>query len=69
MHRRARWALFYQAARKDVAEKIIRHNEALGGLNRVSFQMDTANMQHDKLMIAIELIGTQVISLVKEKGL
>jgi probable LLM family oxidoreductase len=58
---------FLLGSPNDVAEKIIRHSEALGGLNRVSFQMDTANMQHDKLMKAIELIGSQVIPLVKEK--
>ena len=51
----------------DVAEKIIRHSNALGGLTRVTFQMDTANLQHEKLMKAIELIGTQVIPLVKHK--
>ena len=58
---------FLLGSPKEVAEKIIRHSEALGGLTRVTFQMDTANMQHEKLMKAIELIGTQVIPLVKQK--
>jgi len=49
-----------------VAEKIKRHSEALGGLVRVTFQMDTANSSHDKLMNAIELIGTRVKPLVQE---
>ena len=49
-----------------VAEKILRHSDALGGLTRVTFQMDTANSSHDKLMNAIKLIGTAVIPLVKE---
>ncbi len=48
----------------DVAEKIIRHSNALGGLTRVNFQMDTANIQHEHLMKAIELIGKEVIPLV-----
>lgn len=52
---------------EEVAEKIIRHSEALGGLSRVSFQMDTASLIHDKLMQSIELIGSKVIPLVKEK--
>ena len=47
-----------------VAEKIKRHSEALGGLTRVTFQMDTANHSHEKLMKAIELIGMRVKPLV-----
>ena len=49
---------------EDVAEKIKRHSDALGGLSRINFQMDTANMPHEKLMKSIELIGTKVIPLV-----
>ena len=45
---------------KEVAEKIIRHSEALGGISRFTFQMD-AGLTHKKLMKAIELIGTKVI--------
>ena len=58
---------FLLGSPQEVADKIIRHSDALGGLTRVTFQMDTANMQHQKLMKAIELIGTQVIPLVKQK--
>ncbi|WP_341225954.1 hypothetical protein [uncultured Arcticibacterium sp.] len=47
----------------DVAEKIIRHSEALGGISRFTFQMD-AGMNHQQLMSAIELIGKEVIPLV-----
>jgi probable LLM family oxidoreductase len=50
---------------KEVAEKIIRHSAALGGIDRVSFQMDSANLSHDKLMASIELIGTKVAPLVR----
>lgn len=42
---------------EEVAEKIRRHSEALGGISRLTFQMDTAGLQHDKLMHAIGLIG------------
>lgn len=52
----------------EVADKINRHSVALGGLSRVNFQMDTANLPHEKLMRAIELIGTRVIPLVNEKS-
>ena len=50
---------------EDVAEKLMRHSEALGGVTRVTFQMDSANLSHEKLMQAIELLGTGVKSLVK----
>ena len=50
----------------EVAEKILRHSEALGGISRVTFQMDNAGMSHQKLMQAIELIGTKVVPLVNE---
>jgi probable LLM family oxidoreductase len=48
----------------EVAEKILRHSEALGGLSRVSFQMDNAGLSHTQLMQAIELIGAKVVPLV-----
>lgn len=50
---------------EEVAEKIIRHSEALGGISRVTFQMDNANLSHSKLMNAIELLGTKVSPLLK----
>jgi probable LLM family oxidoreductase len=52
---------------EDVAEKIIRHSEALGGISRVTFQMDSANLTHDKLMESIQLLGAQVLPLLKDK--
>jgi probable LLM family oxidoreductase len=50
---------------EEVAEKIIRHSEALGGISRLTFQMDNADLPHDKLMRSIELIGTQVAPAVR----
>ncbi len=49
---------------EEVATKILRHSESLGGISRFTFQMD-AGVPHEKLLKAIELIGTQVIPLVK----
>ena len=49
---------------EEVAEKILRHSESLGGLSRVSFQMDNANLSHSQLLKAIEIIGTKVKPLV-----
>jgi alkanesulfonate monooxygenase SsuD/methylene tetrahydromethanopterin reductase-like flavin-dependent oxidoreductase (luciferase family) len=48
-----------------VAEKILRVNEALGGISRLTFQMSVADLPHAKLMRAIELIGTRVAPLVQ----
>jgi probable LLM family oxidoreductase len=47
-----------------VAEKIIRHSEALGGVSRFTFQMDNAGLSHEQLMKAIALIGEKVKPLV-----
>lgn len=47
-----------------VAEKIIRHGEALGGISRVTFQMDNAGLSHAKLMRSIELIGGEVSAMI-----
>jgi probable LLM family oxidoreductase len=47
-----------------VAEKLLRHSEALGGVDRFTFQMDNAGLTHKQLMKSIELIGTRVIPLV-----
>jgi probable LLM family oxidoreductase len=49
---------------EEVAEKIIRHSEALGGISRLTFQMDSAELPHEKLMHSIELIGTRLKPLV-----
>ncbi len=50
----------------EVAEKILRHSESLGGISRFTFQMD-AGLTHEQLMRAIELIGTKVIPILKAK--
>ncbi|HRF96631.1 MAG TPA: LLM class flavin-dependent oxidoreductase, partial [Aggregatilineales bacterium] len=50
---------------EEVAEKILRHSEALGGISRLTFQMDNAGLSHQQLMRSIELIGTRVMPLVK----
>ena len=57
---------FLVGSAEEVAEKIIRHSNALGGLSRVSFQMDNAGLSHTKLMEAIQLIGTKVSPLVNK---
>jgi len=49
----------------EVAEKILRHSEALGGISRITFQMNAASLPHAKLMRAIEAIGTRVAPAVR----
>ncbi len=53
------------AGPEEIAEKILRHSEALGGISRFTFQMDNAALSHEKLMRSIELIGTKVAPMVK----
>ena len=52
---------------QEVAEKILRHGEALGGISRFTFQMDNAGLSHAQLLGAIELIGTQVLPIVNNQ--
>ncbi|HTE28434.1 LLM class flavin-dependent oxidoreductase [Flavitalea sp.] len=52
---------------EQVAEKLLRHSEALGGVDRFTFQMDNAGLTHEQLMSSIELIGKKVIPLVNSK--
>ncbi|MDB5020545.1 MAG: luciferase [Pedobacter sp.] len=51
-------------APEQIAEKLLRHSEALGGVDRFTFQMDNAGLSHKQLLQSIELIGTKVIPLV-----
>jgi len=51
-----------------VAEKLLRHSEALGGVDRFTFQMDNAGLSHQQLMSSIELIGKKIIPIVKQNG-
>lgn len=51
----------------EVVKKMIRHSKALGGISRITFQMNAASLPHVKLMRAIELIGTQVAPTLREE--
>jgi probable LLM family oxidoreductase len=51
---------------EEIAEKILHHSEALGGISRITFQMDNAGLSHAQLMRAIELLGTKVAPLVNK---
>ena len=49
---------------EEVAAKILQHSEALGGISRLSFQMDNASLPQEKLLQSIELIGSRVAKIV-----
>src|ERR1700751_1757561 len=49
-----------------VAAKPLQMNEALGGISRISFQMSVAALRHDRLMHAIELLGTRVVPIIRK---
>ena len=51
---------------EEVAAKVIRHSEALGGISRLTFQMDSAELPHEKLMYSIELIGKKLKPLINQ---
>ncbi len=52
---------------EQAAQKLLRHSEALGGIDRFTFQMDNAGLTHGQLLDSIELIGTKLMPLI-EKG-
>jgi probable LLM family oxidoreductase len=51
---------------EEVAEKILRHSESLGGIDRFTFQMDNAGLSHQQLSDSIALIGEEVIPMIRK---
>jgi probable LLM family oxidoreductase len=49
-----------------VVEKVLRTNEALGGIARLDFQMTVATLPHAKMLHAIEILGTKVAPAVRK---
>jgi probable LLM family oxidoreductase len=50
----------------EVIEKIVRHSKALGGISRITFQMNAASLPHAKIMRAIDLLGRRVAPALHE---
>jgi probable LLM family oxidoreductase len=48
----------------EIADKIMRFSDDLGGVSRFTFQMDNAGLTHSQLMEAIDLIGSKVIPII-----
>ncbi|HRG58656.1 MAG TPA: LLM class flavin-dependent oxidoreductase [Bacteroidia bacterium] len=51
---------------QEIANKILRHSESLGGIDRFTFQMDNADLSHTQLLNSIELIGKEVAPAVRK---
>jgi probable LLM family oxidoreductase len=52
---------------KQVVEKILHIDEALGGISRITMQMSPGTLPHAKGMRGIELLGTEVAPRVREQ--
>jgi len=50
----------------EVAQKIVRHARALGGIVRMTFMMGAADVSHEKMVRSIELIGRRVAPAVRD---
>lgn len=48
-----------------VAEKILRADEALGGVSRITFQMSTASLEPEAMQRSIGLLGTDVAPVIR----
>jgi len=45
----------------EVTDKILRHSQALGGISRITFQMNAASLPQVKMMGAIDAIGARLV--------
>ena len=50
---------------EEIAEKILNHSQALGGISRFTFQMDNAELSNKQLLKSIELIGKRTASIIR----
>ena len=50
----------------EIVDKILRHSESLGGIARLTFQMNASSLPHEKLMRAIEILGTRVAPALRD---
>jgi alkanesulfonate monooxygenase SsuD/methylene tetrahydromethanopterin reductase-like flavin-dependent oxidoreductase (luciferase family) len=51
----------------EVVEKIVRHSKALGGISRITFQMNPGSLSQEKFIRSIELIGRRVAPALREE--
>mgnify|MGYP002723423782 CR=1 FL=1 len=58
---------FLVGSPETVAAKMLRTNETLGGISRITFQMSTASLETAAMKRSIELLGTKVAPIVRER--
>ncbi|HEY0161267.1 MAG TPA: LLM class flavin-dependent oxidoreductase [Edaphobacter sp.] len=51
---------------EQAVEKVLHFSDALGGIDRLSFQMSIASLPHKKRLHAIELLGTKVAPVLRQ---
>jgi probable LLM family oxidoreductase len=51
----------------EVVEKVVMYNEALGGISRITFQMNASSLPHANLMRATELLGNDVAPVLRKE--
>ena len=61
----SKWGAYLVGNSDEVAEKILRHSDSWGGIDRFTFQLDNAGLSHQQLSETIALIGEEVIPKVK----
>ena len=52
----------------EVVDKILRHSLALGGVSRLTFQMNAASLSQLKMMRAIDAIAARVVPTLPRHG-
>ncbi|MDR7256346.1 putative LLM family oxidoreductase [Sphingomonas sp. BE270] len=58
---------FLVGSPETVAAKMLRASETLGGVSRITFQMSTASLETAAMKRSIELLGTEVAPMVRER--
>ena len=51
---------------ENVAAKLLRINDSLGGIARITFQMTVATLPHAKMMNAINILATRVAPIIRQ---
>ena len=62
---RSRNGAFLVGNPEEVAEKLLRQSEELGGISRITFQMDVAELAQPNFLRGIELLGAAVAPVVR----
>jgi alkanesulfonate monooxygenase SsuD/methylene tetrahydromethanopterin reductase-like flavin-dependent oxidoreductase (luciferase family) len=63
---RGRTGAYLIGTAEEIVEKILRENEALGGLARITFQMTKVALEHKQMLKSIEMLGTKVVPMVRK---